>query len=133
LLPPLGGAKVAVTDSAASIVTEQLEIVPEHAPDQPLKVPPDAAVAESVTTVPGSNALVQVVPQEMPEGLDVTVPDPDSVTLNVGRSVKWAFAVRAAVTCTVHVEAVPVHAPVHPPNTELLAGAVVNTTAVPCE
>ena len=44
-------AKDAVTDSAPVIVTVQVP-VPEHAPDQPVKVDPLAANAVRVTDVP---------------------------------------------------------------------------------
>lgn len=67
--------KVAVTDCALLTVTVQ-EPVPEHAPDQPEKVLPEAGVAESVTTVPLSKFAVQVWPQLMPAGELVTVPVP---------------------------------------------------------
>ena len=43
--------KVAVTDCAALIVTVQAP-VPVHAPLQPLKIDPDAALARRVTGVP---------------------------------------------------------------------------------
>jgi hypothetical protein len=46
-----GTLNVAVTDFAESIATTQLP-VPVHAPLQPAKVEPDAAVAVSVTDVP---------------------------------------------------------------------------------
>ena len=44
-------AKLAVTDRAALIVTVQTP-VPVHAPFQPLKIDPDAALARRVTGVP---------------------------------------------------------------------------------
>jgi hypothetical protein len=44
--------KLAVTDSAALMVTEQVVEVPEHPPpDQPVKVAPEIGVSVSVTTV----------------------------------------------------------------------------------
>ena len=44
--------KVAVTERAAVMVTEQEAAAPVHAPLQPLKVEPAGGVAVSVTTVP---------------------------------------------------------------------------------
>ena len=44
--------KVAVTERAAVMVTEQEAAVPVHAPLQPLKVEPAAGVAVSVTAMP---------------------------------------------------------------------------------
>jgi len=51
--------------------------VPEQPPPlQPPKTDPDAGVAVSVTVVPPENVLEQEVPQLIPVGLLVTVPDP---------------------------------------------------------
>ena len=50
--------------------------VPLHAPLQPVKVDPVAAVAVSVTLVPAVTVVLQVLPQVMPLGLEVTVPVP---------------------------------------------------------
>lgn len=44
-------ANDAVTERSAVIETVQLP-VPEHAPDQPLKVEPEVGAAESVTVAP---------------------------------------------------------------------------------
>ena len=44
--------KVAVTERAAVMVTEQEAAVPVHAPLQPLKVEPAAGVAVNVTAMP---------------------------------------------------------------------------------
>src|SRR5256885_87220 len=67
---------VAVTALAAVIVTLHAP-VPLHAPDQPANVDPVAALAVSNTTVPWVKLAEQVVPHEMPAGLDVTVPLPE--------------------------------------------------------
>jgi hypothetical protein len=79
-------AKVAVTEVAefeeAFRTSVQVAEDPEHAPDHPLKEPPEAGAAVSVTLVPEGNAALQVEPQFMPAGLLVTVPDPVLETLN---------------------------------------------------
>ena len=69
------GAKVAVTDLAALIVTVQTP-VPEHAPDQPTNLEPAAGLAVSVTLAPYAKTCEQAEPHEMPLGLDETAPDP---------------------------------------------------------
>jgi hypothetical protein len=77
--------KMAVTDFAASIEITQAP-VPKHAgPFHPAKVEPAAADGVSVTIVPSTNELLQVVPQEIPAGLETTlpVPVPDSATVSV--------------------------------------------------
>ena len=66
---------VAVTDCAALIVTVQVP-VPLHAPPQPAKLEPEVAEAVSVTLVPCVKLAVQVVPQLIPAGLELTVPAP---------------------------------------------------------
>jgi len=69
-------AKVAVTEVAALIVTVQVPLPVQPPPLQPLKVEPAAGAAVKVTKVPLVNEAAQVVPQEMPAGLLVTVPLP---------------------------------------------------------
>jgi hypothetical protein len=68
--------KVAVTDCAAFIVIVQEPLPEQEAPLQPTKVEPAAAEAVSATDVPAVNALLQFAPQEIPAGLETTVPDP---------------------------------------------------------
>jgi hypothetical protein len=60
---------------AAFTVTLQAP-VPVHAPDQPLNTEPASASTLKLTTVPVAKLLAQVAPQEMPDGEDVTVPEP---------------------------------------------------------
>jgi len=69
-------AKVAVTEVATLIVTVQVPLPVQPPPLQPLKVEPAAGAAVKVTMVPLANEAEQVVPQEMPAGLLVTVPLP---------------------------------------------------------
>jgi hypothetical protein len=77
-----------------------------------------------------------VLPQLMPPVFDVTVPVPLPAFVTV--SVKFvvvllnvAVTERAAVIDTVHEVAVPLHAPLQPPNVEPLAAAAVSVTEVP--
>ena len=67
---------VAATVASAFNVTIQVP-VPEQAPDQPVKALPGSGVAVSVTSVPQVNGVEQVMPQSIPLGDDVTVPEPD--------------------------------------------------------
>ena len=124
--------KVAVTDCADVIVTTQ-EAVPVHAPLQPAKVDPAAAVAVRVTEVPLLKLAEQVVPQLMPAGELVTVPLPAPALVSVRLkvcNVNVAVTDCAALMVTTQ-EAVPVHAPLHPVNTEPAAGVAVSVTGVP--
>jgi hypothetical protein len=68
---------VARTDASTLMATVHPS-VPEHAPSQPLKVEPAADVAVKVTGP--VNVAVQVLPQSIPAGADVTVPSPDTWT-----------------------------------------------------
>jgi hypothetical protein len=62
------------------------ELVPEHAPLHPPKVEPLVALAVRVTEVPLAKLALHVLPQLIPAGLLVTVPEPlpASVTLSCG-------------------------------------------------
>jgi hypothetical protein len=71
-----GGAKVAVADLGASIVTEHVGWLPEQLPPHPEKDQPGVGVAVRVTAVSAANDAVHAVPQLTPEGLLVTVPLP---------------------------------------------------------
>jgi hypothetical protein len=56
--------------------------MPVHAPLKPEKVDPAAAVADNVTLVPSLKFAAQVVGQLIPAGLLVTVPLPETETVN---------------------------------------------------
>jgi hypothetical protein len=75
--------KVAVTEVAVLTVHVQVVEVPEQAPLQPVKVEPAAGVAVRLSSVPGATLSVQSVPQEMPAGELVTVPEPEPVLVTV--------------------------------------------------
>ena len=51
-------------------------LVPEQGPDQPKKFESLAVTVERVTNVPATKSFEQFVPQLIPEGELVTVPDP---------------------------------------------------------
>ena len=57
-------------------VTVHVPVPEQPPPDHPVKVEPDEGVAVSVTIVPGSYNSLQSVPQLIPEGSLVTVPEP---------------------------------------------------------
>jgi hypothetical protein len=81
----VGAVNVAVTLWATLMVTVQVPVPVQPPPLQPVKVEPAAGAAVRVTIVPIENEAEQVVPQEMPAGLLVTVPPPlpDLETVNV--------------------------------------------------
>lgn len=89
--------KAAVTERACDIDTVHLVDVPVQAPDQPRNRPPLGADAVSVTDVPDTNAVEQVVPQLIPVGFELTVPSlvPVRLTLRVNSGWKVAVTLRA--------------------------------------
>ena len=123
-VPPLV-LNVAVTARESAFIVNTQFPVPVHEPLQPANVDPLAAVAVSVTAALPPKLALQVVPQLMPAGADVTVPlpVPAFVTLSGTGSAALNVAVtdRACVIdrCSLPV---PVHAPLQPANVELLAG-----------
>jgi hypothetical protein len=63
------------------MVTAQ-DPVPEQAPDQPAKVEPPTGDAVKVTTAPAVKVPVQVAPQLMPAGFEVTDPVPEPLLVS---------------------------------------------------
>jgi hypothetical protein len=128
---------VAVTDLAASIVTEQFP-VPGHEiplPLQPEKVKPAPGVATSTTVVPLGKSKAQVAPQAIPDGVLVTVPVPvlETVSVNFGIGLKVAVTSLSASIVRAQLVDVPAHALPQPPNVYPLAGVAVRITLVPLE
>ena len=70
------GVKVGVTTVAAVSVTAQAPVPLQPPPLQPVKTDPAAGTAVSVTTVPLTKVAEQFVPQVIPDGVLVTVPEP---------------------------------------------------------
>ena len=56
--------------------------MPVHMPLNPEKLYPEAGVADNVTLVPSLKFAAQVVGQSIPAGLLVTVPLPETETVN---------------------------------------------------
>src|SRR5262245_59231172 len=69
-------SKVAVTVLAVFIATVHVAPAAASHPIQPVKLEPAADVAVNVTVVSLSQVSVQSVPQLIPAGLDVTLPEP---------------------------------------------------------
>ncbi len=74
--PPLLLSKVALTFRAWVIVTVQGPVPLHPSPPQRVKVEPVAAMAVRVTLALESKAALQVAPQSMPGGVEVTEPLP---------------------------------------------------------
>jgi hypothetical protein len=124
--------KVARTLVHESIGTVQVP-VPLQIPLHPANVESRLALGVSVTAAPLGKSLLQVLPQLIPEGEDVTlpVPLPSLVTVSVYMiRVKVAVTVCAAVIDMLHVLLVPVHAPLQPAKVEPLAGVAVKVTVL---
>jgi hypothetical protein len=125
---------VAVTEAFAFSVSTQLP-APLHAPPHPEKVEPAVGVAVNVTFVPSAKEALHVVPQLIPDGELVTVPEPvpAKVTVSVGfPPVVLKVAVTDVFTLIVTLQVVvPLHAPPHPAKVEPPVGVAVSVTSVP--
>lgn len=127
-------SKFAVTVEAVMSAMVQVEAMPEQPPFHPVKTESASAAATRVMEVPGANAALQVVPQERPAGIEVTVPEPVPVRVTVresGVGLKVAPTLFAALMVTVQVFAVPMHAPDQPVKVEPVTAAAVSVTMVP--
>jgi hypothetical protein len=126
---------VAVTDSAALIVTVHVPVALQPPPDQPVKLEPDAGAAVNVTFVPAAKLAEHVPGQLIP--LPVTLPEPVPATATVrvcgggGVFVNVAVTDSAALIVTVHFPVALHPPPDQPVNLEPDAGAAVNVTFVP--
>jgi hypothetical protein len=106
---------LATTDFALSIVTVQTLLETVSHPVQPLKRETPLGVAVSVTTVMVLKVAVQVAPQLIPPGLDVTVPVPIPSGPDVVLTVRIAVTVKLLALVAVPAAVVTVSRPVVAP------------------
>ena len=95
--------KVAVTPSAALMVTEHVPVPVQPAPLHPANVDPLAAAAVSTTTCPLVKLAEHVAPQLIPAGLLVTVPVPVPALVTVRVSLLPVLKVAVTVTSDVTI------------------------------
>lgn len=121
--------KTAVTFSLALSVTTQVGLLLQPPPVQPAKDEFAAAVAVSVTGVPGLKLALQVCPQLIPDGLLVTLPEPvpPNAMASTGKSLKLPITEVFCVSVTLHAP-VPLQAPDHPAKKEFVAGEATSVT-----
>lgn len=133
-VPSATATNDAVTLLASDIVTVQVPVPLQFAPDQPANTEVASGVATNVTTVFSGMAAAQVVPQLIPAGDDVTEPSPEptrdtvSAKLLDGSVVKVATTLAAACTVIEQVGPAPEQAPDQPPKNAFAAGVAVSTT-----
>jgi hypothetical protein len=84
--------KVALTLLGVFRATEQVALMPLHAPLQPKKIEPEAGVAVSVTLAPWVKGALHLVPQLIPLGDEITVPLPLLSLLTDSKNVGPAFS-----------------------------------------
>src|SRR5438552_7133244 len=127
------GAKVAMTEASAVMVTTH-GVVPLHPPPlQPTNAEPSPGDAVSVTTVPLTKVSVQLVSHEMPAGLLTTVPPPVPVIVTVSAKALLKAAVTAVVASmvTLQVSAPEQPPPLQPVKAEPVWGVAASVTSVP--
>ncbi len=126
-------SNVAVQLRAAFIVT--LPSVQSASPLHPANVEPDAGAGMSVTEVPSSYISVQSLPQLIPVGLVVTVPEPvpvfDTVRVKVASGFRSNVAVQVRAAFIVTWPSLQSASPVHPANIDPALAVGVSVTTVP--
>ena len=131
-------AKLATHIELALRMIDVVEVAPAQLPDQPANVEPAAGTALSVTVVFCVKLNAHTLPQEMPAGVDVTVPEPVPVRLTVrlncgvGVAVKVAVQVLFALSTIELLTAVPVQLPDQPAKLEPADAVAVRVTVVFC-
>ena len=132
---PAPAEKVALTDLEALMSTVQDDAVPPHASRQPVNVEPNAGVAVSTTASSSGKRAVQTFapfPQLIAPPSPLILPLPVTVTVSSTTSTKVAVTDCAASISTLHVGAVPEHAPLQPvkrlPDTAVAVSTTVELT-----
>jgi len=124
--------KVAVTVRGWVMLTVHVPVPLHPSPLQPVKPDPAAGVAVRVTLEPEVMLALQVVPQVMAAGLEVTAPVPAPLFATVSAkfcSENVAVTLLVASIGTAHVP-VPVQAPLQPMKVEPVAGVALRVTVV---
>ena len=107
--------------------------VPVQAPLQPTNAERFAGIAFNVTTVPPLKAALHALPQLIPPGLELTVPEPVPATLAVSVTLcraNVAPTLRAWLMLTVQDPA-PLQAPLQPAKVEPASGMASRVTLAP--
>jgi hypothetical protein len=122
---------VADTDRACVIETLHTPI-PVQSPPQPPKTKLVLGMGVRITCVWSKYDALHVPDEhERPPRSAVTVPLPVTDTVRVCRGTNVALTTWLELNVTLHVFAMPLHAPDHPANADPLAGIAVNITVVP--
>jgi len=117
-----------------SSVMVQGPVPPHLGPFQPVSVEPGAGVAVKVTTVPIGKAATHVVPQSMPSGWLVTVPDPVPFFCTVRFDMPTGglnVAVTDRFTSITTEQSAPLQSPVQPAKVDPGAAVAVKVTELP--
>ena len=107
---------------------------PHLGPAQPVSVEPAAGTAVKVTTVPVGNAARHVVPQSMPGGWLVTVPDPVPFFWTVRFDIPpdgLNVAVTDRFVSITAEQSVPLQSPLQPAKADPTPGVAAKTTVLP--
>lgn len=109
-------ANAALTVAVWPFETVTSQVDPLQSPLKPEKVDPDDGVAVRLTLMPSSKLALQVDGQLIPAGLLVTVPGPETVTLNCAALAPVNVAETDWSLERVTWQDVPLHAPLNPEN-----------------